>query len=95
MVRAASSRDRPEIAATVDRALLDAVDARIREQPGLDRDTVIEAALRLWLARVQADAMEAQYATAPADEVDPDEWASWLAIRRAAAARWLERGAPE
>ena len=83
--------DRPNFAATIDRELLDAVDARIREHPGLDRDAVIDAALRLWLARTQTEAMEAQFATAP-DDVDPDEWASWRAIRRAVAARWIQRG---
>jgi hypothetical protein len=95
MARAAPSDDRPEIAATIERALLEAVDARIRERPGLDRDAVIEAALRLWLAQAQAEAMEAQFATAPEDEVDPDEWASWLAIQRAATERWLKRGAAD
>lgn len=95
MARTASPHERPEIAATIDRELLDAVDARIREQPGLDRDAVIDAALRLWLARAQAEAMEAQFATAAEGEVDPDEWASWLAIQRAATARWLERGSAD
>ena len=83
------------IAATVDSALLDAVDARIREQPGLDRDAVIDEALRLWLAHAQHEAMKAQFAPAPGEDVDPNEWESWRAIQRAAAERRLARSSGE
>lgn len=90
-IRAAPHEDRPTIAASVDRQLLAAIDGCIRDLPGLDRDAVIDAALRLWLARAQTDAMEAQFAGSLDDDVDPDEWASWSSIRRAAAARLFER----
>ncbi len=83
------------IAATVDSVLLDAVDARIREQPGLDRDAVIDEALRLWLAHEQHEAMTAQFAPSLDDDVDPDEWESWQAIQRAAAERWIARGSAD
>jgi len=66
----------------LDSALLDAVDARTRQQPGLDRDAVIDEALRLWLAYAQHEAMKAQFAPSPDEDVDPDEWESWRAIQR-------------
>ena len=85
MGRAAADRRRPRIAATVDPDLLKAVDAWLRAHPGSDRRKVIDAALRLWYARVQEQAMEEQFASP--DDVDPAEWEAWRAIRDAAAAR--------
>jgi hypothetical protein len=76
-----------KIAATVDPDLLRAVDAWLSEHPELDRSKVIDEALHLWYARVQERAMEEQFAEP--SEVDPDEWATWRAIRDAAAVRRL------
>lgn len=82
------TRRRLKIAATVDPHLLRAVDAWLRDHPGLDRSKVIDEALHLWYARVQERAMEEQFA--PPSEIDAGEWEAWRAIRDAAAARRLE-----
>jgi hypothetical protein len=47
----------------------------------------VDAALRLRYARLQDEAMAAQFATP--DEVDPAEWESWRAIRDEAVRRAL------
>jgi hypothetical protein len=78
---------RPRITTTVDASLLEAVDAWLSRHPGFDRAKVIDEALRLWSAYVQAREMEEQYATP--DQIDPAEWESWRSIRDAAAARRL------
>ena len=85
MGRTAANRRRPKIAATVDPDLLKAVDVWLRAHPGSDRSKVIDAALRLWHARVQEQAIEEQFALP--DDVAPAEGEAWRAIRAAAAAR--------
>jgi hypothetical protein len=79
-------RSRVKISATVDPRLLAAVDAFVAEHPGTDRSKVLDAALRLWYAREQERAMEAQYA-APQSPEEQDERAAWRAIRAAAVER--------
>ena len=83
-------RRRVRVSATIDGELLAAVDAAVEEQPGLDRSKVIEEALRLWYAREQERAMEAQYA-APRSELEERERADWQRIRSAAAERTFRR----
>lgn len=88
-------RHRVKISATVDPALLRAVDAYVAEHGNLDRSTVIDEALRLWCARQQELAMEAQYAAGP-DEMPPaEEWAAWKSIQRGAAERLIGRADKE
>ena len=83
----ASARQPARISATVDPALLKAVDEFLVQHPGYDRSKVIDEALGLWYARQQDVAMAAQFAGDP--EVDSDEWTDWRAIRDKAAARLL------
>lgn len=85
--RAKAARHRPKIGATVDPALLRAVDEWLQDNPGFDRSKVIDEALGQWYARVQEQAMVEQYAS-PA-ELDDDEWRGWQQIQRAANARQL------
>ncbi|MGH2352925.1 MAG: ribbon-helix-helix domain-containing protein [Chloroflexota bacterium] len=81
-------RRRVKIGATVDPDLLHEVDKYVQQHAGTDRSKVIDDALRLWYAKQQAAAMEAQYSSP--DDVDPEEWAAWKAISRASTERLLE-----
>lgn len=77
---------RVKLSTTVDSELLEEVDAYLASHSNLNRGSVVDEALRLWIARRRELAIEAQYdeKLAGADEA---EWASWRQIRRAAAAR--------
>ncbi len=86
----APRRRRVKIGATVDPDLVAAVDAYVAEHPGADRSGVIDDALRLWYAKRQEEAMEAQY-TAPQSATERAERAAWRKIRRAAAIRSLQK----
>lgn len=90
MDRQAPTR-RAKISVTVDSRLLGEVDAFVRSHPGIDRSKVVDAALLLWYAREQDHAMAAQFASEDAPQ--SEEWASWQAIRTAAAQRiFVDRG---
>ena len=80
--------NRVKVSVTVDPDVLQEVDSYVGEHQGLDRSKVMDEALALWLARRQDEAMEEQFSGegAPADEVE-----AWRSIRRAAAARRLQR----
>jgi hypothetical protein len=84
------TRRRAKIGATVDPQLLKAVDDWIGTHPEFDRSKVLDEALRLWYAREQERAMEAQFAEP--DGVDAGEWDAWRSARRAAATRLLRGG---
>lgn len=62
MKRAAPSRRRPKVTATIDRDLLAGVDAYVAAHPDQDRSAIIDDALRLWRARELERAMELQFA---------------------------------
>src|SRR5579859_627064 len=79
-----SSRRRAKVSLTIDARLLTQVDSFVRQHPGTDRSKVVDAALVLWYAQQQERAMEAQFQAPDAPE---EEWASWKAIRTAAAQR--------
>jgi hypothetical protein len=82
-----------KIGATVQPALLRAVDEYVARHPGYDRSAVIDEALLLWYAREQERAMREQF-EAP-DDVPVDEHKAWRQIRRGAAERRLRRTAAE
>jgi metal-responsive CopG/Arc/MetJ family transcriptional regulator len=79
---------RVKVSVTVDPDMLHEVDKYVGEREGLDRSKVVDEALALWLARRQDAAMEEQFSGGSAP---PDEAESWRSIRRAAAARRLQR----
>ena len=83
-----------KISATIDRDVLNGVDAYLRDLPDRDRDTVIDEALRirLDLANEQDRAMEEQY-TAPDDRPE-HEVAQWNAIRDASTRMMLSAREP-
>ena len=89
MGRDDETRQRVTVTTTLDKDLIDAVDDFVREHPETNRDAVIDQALQLWYAREQATATRAQFADDA--DVDPEEWRTWRAIRRAAAAKRLTR----
>ena len=89
MSRAVTQRRRPKLAATVDPVLLDTVDEYVEKTPGMDRSKVIDEALRLWRARLLEREIEEQHRADPG--VDPQEWATWKSLQRAAAAQQLRR----
>ncbi len=78
--------------ATVDAALLQAVDAFTAAHPEADRGQVLDDALRLWYAREQEHAMADQFRDDSG--ANTEEWESWRAIRNAAAERvvWSQHG---
>jgi hypothetical protein len=80
---------RAKVSVSVDAGLLAVVDEFVAQADGVDRSGVFDEALRLWYARVQDEAMAAQFAEP--DEVDPAEWKSWRAIRDEAAGATLGR----
>lgn len=90
MVVRTATRRRVKIAATVDPELARAVDAFVAAHPALDRSKVIDEALRLWYARQQEAAMEAQFA-APQTRKEKQERAAWRRVQQAAAARVFGR----
>lgn len=77
---------RVKIGATLDPDLVAAVERYIRDHPGVGRSAVIDDALRLWYARQQELALEAQYRAPSSDRVSA-ELRSWSAVRKAAARR--------
>jgi hypothetical protein len=81
---------RVTINATLDAQLVEAIDGFVKEHPDLDRDAVIEDALRLWYAREQDKAMEARFA-APHSTTEEEEHAAWRRIQTAAAERIFRR----
>ena len=80
-----TSTRRAKVSVTVDCRLLGEVDAFVRSHPGTDRSKVVDAALLLWYAREQDQAMADQFAER--DGPPPGEQASWRATRTAAAQR--------
>jgi hypothetical protein len=68
--------------------VLHEVDNCVGEHEGLDRSKVVGEALALWLACRQDAAMEEQFS---GESAPPDEVEAWRSIRRAAAARRLQR----
>lgn len=83
MVRRAAKRRRVKVSATIDPRLLGAVDDFVAAHDGFDRSTALDEALRLWCAREQERAMEAQFAGPPSPE--EEERAAWRRIQAAAA----------
>ncbi len=81
---------RVKVSATVDPALMQAVDAYVAENPEFNRSRVFEEALRLWQDRQLELALEAQY-SAPRSQQEEDERAAWRRIRHAAAQRIFSR----
>lgn len=73
---------RANINATVDPELLAGVDAYVRQHPERDRNSIINEALWLWMAREQDRAMIEQFDGPGPPE---DERRAWNAIRDAAA----------
>jgi len=88
MSEGTTERYRVKISATLDPDLLQAVDRFVRETPHYSRSQVIEDALQLWSKQQLERQMAAQYELQPSDP-EPDEWADWRHIRRAAATRSL------
>ena len=86
MVRRARGRRRAKLSVTLSAELLRAVDAFVNEHAGYNRSKVLDAALRLWYARQQEQAIEAQH-RAPQDEREREEHAAWRRIQAAAAER--------
>ena len=80
---------RAKVSVSVDAGLLAVVDEFVAQAEGVDRSGVFDEALRLWYARVQDEAMTAQFAEP--DGVDPVEWKSWRAVRDEAARATLGR----
>jgi Arc/MetJ-type ribon-helix-helix transcriptional regulator len=81
-----ASKRRAKLSITIDSALLDAVAQSMQERGITNRSVVIDEALRLWLAREQERAIEAQH-TAPQSAEEAAEYDSWRAIRDHAARR--------
>lgn len=77
---------RVKVGATLDPALVAAVDRYVEEHPGTDRSGVIDDALRLWYARRQEEAMVRQF-TAPRSRREQQEHEAWKAIQAVAARR--------
>ncbi len=75
-----------KVGATLDPEMIAAVDRFVADNPGVDRSSVIDDALRLWYARRQEEAMERQL-LAPRSDRERREGAAWKAIRRASAVR--------
>lgn len=74
-----------KVGATLDPDLVAAVDVYVAGNPGLDRSTVIDDALRLWHARQQELAMERQLRE-DAGRYDAER-SGWQTIRKATAKR--------
>src|SRR5438270_11987941 len=79
---------RRRISVTVDPLLLEQVDRFVAQHPGLDRSKVFDAALAVWYAARQEQAMAAQYSQDP-DLTEIEERASWRRIQDAAASSLL------
>lgn len=84
-VLSAKRTPRVKVGATLDPDLVSAVDLYVAGNPGLDRSTVIDDALRLWQARQQDLAMERQLAE-DAARYDAER-SGWKTIRKEAARR--------
>jgi len=82
-----TERHRVTISAEVDPELLEAVDAIAAKHSDLDRNAVIDEALRLWWDHEVA--MTEQFAppTTPEQQEDEAERAAWRSIQAAAAER--------
>lgn len=74
-----------KVGATLDPDLVAAVDLYVAGNPGLDRSTVIDDALRLWHSRQQELAMERQLRE-DAGRYDAER-SAWKTIRKATAKR--------
>ena len=72
-----------KVGATLDPALVSAVDAYVTSNPGTDRSAVIDDALRLWHEREQERAMERQLRE-DASRYDAER-AEWKRVRQLAA----------
>ncbi len=83
-------RRRVKLGTTVDPELIRAVDAYVARRDGVDRSDVIDEALRLWCARRQDEAMQAQFAIRPTKR-ETTERRAWARVQRAAARRVLGR----
>ncbi|MBI2911326.1 MAG: hypothetical protein HYY05_04230 [Chloroflexi bacterium] len=81
-------RYRARLSVTVDPSTLSAVDAFVREHPGLDRSKIVDEALALWCEREQERAMVEQFAR-PVSPREAEELRAWQRVRRAAATRRL------
>ncbi len=86
MVRKAREGRRVKLSVTLSAELLRAVDAFVNERSGYNRSKVLDDALRLWYARQQEQAIEAQH-RAPQDDREREEHAAWRRIQAAAAER--------
>src|SRR5688500_5121749 len=75
-----------KVSVTVDPELLATVDRWLLEHPDQDRSKIFDEALHLWYARQQELAMEAQF-SAPVDDVEREERATWRRIAAAAVER--------
>ncbi len=76
---------RVKVGATLDPDLVAAVDLYVAGNPGLDRSTVIDDALRLWHARQQELAMERQLLE-DAGRYDAER-SGWKTVRKEAVKR--------
>lgn len=81
-----TSKRRTKLNIVVDSAVLAAVDQYVQEHGAANRSTIIDEALRLWLARERERAIEAQFA-APQSAEELAELESWRAMRDTAAQR--------
>lgn len=79
-------RQRRKISVTVDPELLNSVDVFVADHPQWDRSRVFDHALYLWCARLQDQAMEAQF-RGPESAAELEEHAAWTRIQAAAARR--------
>lgn len=89
MRQRAAVRHRVKVSVTVDPELLQQVDTLVAQHADLDRSKVFDAALELWCAQQQEQAMRAQLAEPPSSAQD-EERAAWRRIRAAATARRFE-----
>ncbi len=80
---------RIKVSVTVNPALLEAVDLYVQRHEQLDRSKVMDAALAQWYAARQDEAMADQFAEPL--KLSRGEITGWRRIRRAAAARRLNR----
>ena len=77
---------RVKVSVTIDPALLHAVDQFVEAHPGLDRSKVFDAALTMWYAERQEEAIAAQF-RAPLSDEERQERDAWHKIQAAAVER--------
>ncbi len=90
MNQRATGRRRTKVSLTVDPRLLKAVDSYIQRHQGMDRSKVMDAALTVWYAAKQEQAMIEQFRSPEPAEVQAERQ-EWKRIRRAAAGRRVRR----